>query len=152
MTIPSKTWTRYSNVWILGNVLNSLLMHSNVIYALFTAWNVNVVANSTIHIWFTTQRQDSYIHQQHLQNRFARWTQTTRHIFGTNQPWICDFLIGQYDMSSADHMPCSKLISYLYHFWFRHLKKLRRFFFFLQSSFSICFIFVVRMDFWIMSV
>ena len=30
--------------------------------------------------------------------------------------------IGQYEMSSADQMPCSKLISYLYHFLLRHLK------------------------------
>jgi hypothetical protein len=36
-------------------------------YALSTAYdNDKVAANSTIHIKFTTQRQGSYIHQQHL--------------------------------------------------------------------------------------
>ena len=61
------------------------------------------------------------------------------------------FFIGQYEMSSADQMPCSKLISYLYHFFVSTFEKLRRCFFFFQL-FSICFIFVVCMDFLIMSV
>lgn len=42
-------------------------------YALSTAYdNDEVAANSTIHMKFTTQRQGSYIHQQHLQNIFFR--------------------------------------------------------------------------------
>jgi hypothetical protein len=39
----------------------------------------------------------------------------------TSDEYVICF-IGQYEMASADQMPCSKLISYLYHFLLRHLK------------------------------
>jgi hypothetical protein len=55
-------------------------------YALSTAYdNDEVAASSTIHIKLSTKRQGSYIHQQHLQNRFVMGTQMTRHIFGTTK-------------------------------------------------------------------
>ena len=105
-------------------------------YALSTAYdNDEVAASRTIHIKLSTQRQGSYIHQQHLQNRFAMGTQMTRHIFGTTQRWIYDLfyptLINrtQYKMSFAGQMTCSMLISYLYYFC-QHLKNYDGFLFF----------------------
>ena len=96
-------------------------------YALSTAYdNDEVAANSTIHIKFTTQRQGSYIHQQHLQNIFLGNPNNStyfRHQPALNMGLFYPTMIDrtQYKMSFAGQMTCSKLISYLYYFC-QHLK------------------------------